>query len=75
MLLFGSLNYTFISGVSGNNSIRKLSGDVNKNASIRFISIYRGSIYADNDNTVTIPRTIIFNLEASKEFNQLKCTA
>ena len=43
--------------------------------SIRFSSIYRGSIYADNDNKVIIPKNIILSLEASKGFNQLKFTA
>jgi iron complex outermembrane receptor protein len=65
----------YLPGIAKDFGSLQLQQNLNKNASIRFISIYRGSIYADNDNRITIPRTIIFNLEASKEFNQLKFTA
>ena len=53
----------------------QLQQNLKSDASIKISSIYRGNIYADNENTVTIPNTIIFSLEASKGFNSFKFTA
>jgi iron complex outermembrane receptor protein len=71
----GNLKKKYLPGIAKDFGSIQLRQNLRCDASIRFSSIYRGNIYADNDNRVTIPRTIIFNLEASKEFNQLKFTA
>lgn len=53
----------------------QLQQNLKNDASIKLGSIYRGNIHANNDNTVTIPKTIILSLEASKGFNPFKLTA
>jgi iron complex outermembrane receptor protein len=71
----GNIKEKYLPGIAEDFGSLQLQQNLNKNASIRFISIYRGSIYADNDNTVTIPKNIVFSLEATKGFNSIHFTA
>jgi len=71
----GNLIDKYLPGIAKDFGSIQLQQNLKSDASIRFSSIYRGSIYADNDNKVIIPKNIILSLEASKGFNQLKFTA
>jgi len=71
----GHLIDKYLPGIAKDFGSIQLQQNLKSDASIRFSSIYRGSIYADNDNKVIIPKNIILSLEASKGFNQLKFTA
>jgi len=71
----GHLIDKYLPGIAKDFGSIQLQQNIKSDASIRFSSIYRGSIYADNDNKVIIPKNIILSLEASKGFNQLKFTA
>ena len=53
----------------------QLQHNLKSDVSIKLSSIYLGNIHANNDKTVTIPKTIILSLEASKGFNLFKFTA
>ena len=71
----GNLKEKYLPGIAKDFGSIQLQQNLKRDASIRFSSIYRGSIYADNNNTVTIPKTIIFSLDASKEYDQFNFTA
>jgi len=71
----GNLKEKYLPGIAKDFGSIQLKQNLKSDASIKISSIYRGNIYADNDNTVTIPNTIIFSLEASKGFNSFKFTA
>ena len=71
----GNLKEKYLPGIAKDFGSIQLQQNLKRDVSIRFSSIYRGNIYADNDNTVTIPNTIILSLEASKGFNSINFTA
>ena len=71
----GNLIEKYLPGIAKDFGSLQLQQNLRWDSSIRFSSIYRGSIYADNDNTVTIPKNIVFSLEINKGFNQFNFTA
>ncbi|MGA0403399.1 MAG: hypothetical protein ACO3NA_07120 [Flavobacteriaceae bacterium] len=71
----GNLNEKYLPGIAKDFGSVQLQQNLKNDASIKLGSIYRGNIHANNDNTVTIPKTIILSLEASKGFNPFKLTA
>ena len=71
----GNLNEKYLPGIAKDFGSVQLQQNLKSDASIKLGSIYRGNIHANNDNTVTIPKTIILSLEASKGFNPFKLTA
>lgn len=71
----GNLNEKYLPGIAKDFGSVQLQQNLNNDASIKLGSIYLGNIHANNDNTVTIPKTIILSLEASKGFNPFKLTA
>ena len=70
----GNLKDNYLLGIAKDFGSLQLQQNLKRDTSIKLSSIYRGNIYADNDNTVTIPRVVIHNTEMSKGLNQLQFT-
>ena len=70
----GNLKDNYLPGIAEDFGSLQLQQNLKSDTSIKFISIYRGNISANNENTVSIPRVVIHNIEMSKGLNQLQFT-